>query len=127
MDGVDNGNRAIELAKSDPANLILMEIALPGMDDYETWAHLKADERTKTIPVIFISALGDLDAKVKAFQVGGVDNINKPLGLDEIKLRVGIHVKNQILTSKLKEMNLELTKRIEELTLSRSLVQECEN
>jgi len=127
VDGVDNGASAIKMAKADPPNLILLDIAMPGMDGYETCAHLKADKKTKNIPIIFISALDDLDAKVKAFQAGGVDYIIKPVGLEEVEARVGIHLTNQILNSKFKEMNNELAKRIEELTLSKSLFQEREN
>ena len=125
--GVDNGASAIEMAKADPPNLILLDIAMPGMDGYKICAHLKSDERTKNIPIIFISALDDLDAKVKAFQAGGVDYIIKPYGKEEVEARVDIHLTNQILNSKLKETNIELAERIKELTLSQSLLLEREN
>jgi two-component system cell cycle response regulator len=125
--GVDNGASAIEMAKADPPDLILLDIAMPDMDGYETCAYLKEDSRTKYIPIIFISAQDDLEAKVKAFQAGGVDYIIKPIGMEEVEARVGIHLTNQILNSKLQETNMKLAERIEELTLSQSLVQEREN
>jgi len=125
--GVDNGANAIDLARADPPNLILLDIAMPDMDGYETCAVLKSDPRTNNIPIIFISALDDLDAKVKAFEAGGVDYIIKPVGMEEVEARVGIHLANQILNSRLKESNLELAQRIGELTHSQSLLQEREN
>jgi diguanylate cyclase (GGDEF)-like protein/PAS domain S-box-containing protein len=68
-----------------------------------------------------------VDAKVKAFQAGGVDNIIKPIVMEEVEARVDIHLTNQILQSQLKETNNELAERIKELTLSQSQVQEREN
>lgn len=125
--GIDNGVSAIEKAKADLPNLILLDVAMPGMNGYETCALLKADERTKYIPIIFISSLDDLDAKVKAFQAGGVDYIIKPVGMEEVEARVDIHLSNQVLQSKLREANLELAERVNELTLSQSLIQERES
>jgi diguanylate cyclase (GGDEF)-like protein/PAS domain S-box-containing protein len=127
VEGVDNGKSAIEKAITSSPDLILLDIAMAGMDGYETCAQLKVDERTRNIPIIFISALDDVDAKVKAFQAGGVDYITKPVGMEEVEARVDIHLANKILQSQLKETNSELALRIKELTFSQSLVQERES
>lgn len=74
--------------KSLPPDLILLDIKMPTMDGYEFCRHLKADEQTKNIPVIFISALGDSESITKGFAVGGVDYITKPFQHQEVLVRV---------------------------------------
>ena len=69
----NNGMDAIRYAQTSPPDLILLDISMPAMDGFETCRRLKQDQRTGDIPVIFISAFGDIDNKVKAFQEGGVD------------------------------------------------------
>ena len=68
-----NGQLALTSAQSHPPDLILLDIMMPNMDGYEVCSRLKSSERTKDIPVIFISALNDTLDKVKAFDVGGAD------------------------------------------------------
>jgi PleD family two-component response regulator len=71
--------------------------------------------------------MDDVDAKVKAFQAGGVDYIIKPVGMEEVQARVDIHLANQTLQSQLRETNSELAERLHELTISQSLLQERES
>lgn len=87
-----NGELALEAVKASPPDLILLDINLPKMNGYEVCIRLKADDATKDIPVIFISALNDVDAIVKAFEVGGVDYITKPFKLREVLARVATHL-----------------------------------
>ncbi len=75
-----------------PPDLILLDVKMPQMNGYEVCQKLKADERTQDIPVIFISALGDVLDKVKAFQVGGVDYITKPFQVEEVLARLQTHL-----------------------------------
>jgi two-component system cell cycle response regulator len=124
---VEDGVGAIEIARKQKPDLILLDVAMPGMNGYETCAVLKADERTRDIPIIFISALDDADAKFKAFQSGGVDYIIKPVGVEEVQARVEIHIANQRLQSQLRAINNELAERIQELTQSQELLQERES
>jgi PAS domain S-box-containing protein len=63
------------------------------MDGYEVCKRLKASERTKDVPVIFISALSEMFNKIQAFEVGGIDYITKPFELEEVKLRVETHIR----------------------------------
>jgi PAS domain S-box-containing protein len=84
--------RSVEVAKPD---LILLDIQMPGMNGYELCQKLKSQEQTADIPVIFISALDEVFDKVKAFEVGGVDYINKPFQVQEVLVRV----KNQLTIS----------------------------
>ncbi|MBP0022098.1 MAG: PAS domain S-box protein [Cyanobacteria bacterium SBLK] len=83
-----NGTLALAAAQMMPPDLILLDIMMPDMDGYEVCEQLKADERTRHIPVIFISALDNPKDKVRAFRVGGIDYIPKPFQKEEILARV---------------------------------------
>jgi two-component system sensor histidine kinase/response regulator len=83
-----NGQTALKTAQTVPPDLILLDINMPGMNGYEVCQALKAQEQTRDIPVIFISALDDVLDKVRAFQVGGVDYISKPFQGEEVLVRV---------------------------------------
>ena len=83
-----NGTLALAAAQMMPPDLILLDIMMPDMDGYEVCEQLKADDRTRHIPVIFISALDNPKDKVRAFKVGGIDYIPKPFQKEEILARV---------------------------------------
>ena len=85
-------SRALAGARSLPPDLILLDIMMPEMDGYAVCEQLKADERTRDIPVIFISALHETFDKVRAFSVGGVDYISKPFQAEEVLARVATHI-----------------------------------
>jgi putative two-component system response regulator len=88
-----SGMMALQAVAKKQPNLILLDIKMPEMDGYEFCALLKSNPETKDIPVLFISALNDVSDKVKAFNVGGVDYINKPFQVDEVRARVSTHLK----------------------------------
>ena len=88
-----SGNLALQAASAEPPDLILLDINMPKMDGYEVCRQLKADAALKDIPVIFISALNGTIDKVKAFSVGGVDYVTKPLQCEEVYARVLTHLK----------------------------------
>ncbi len=87
-----NGNLALQSARNNPPDLILLDITMPEMDGYEVCRYLKEDEKLHDIPVIFISALNETIDKLKAFSCGGVDFITKPFQLEEVLARVNIHL-----------------------------------
>ena len=87
-----SGELALKAAQKSPPDLILLDIRMPGMNGYEVCNQLKSDERLRDIPVIFISALNDIEDKLKAFQAGGVDYINKPFYIEEVIARVQNHI-----------------------------------
>ncbi|MCP4404021.1 MAG: sigma-54-dependent Fis family transcriptional regulator [bacterium] len=89
---VSNGRRAVSSAQSRVPDLILLDIMMPDMGGYDVCELLKADERTRDVPVIFISALQDTFDKVKAFELGGVDYITKPFQEAEVLARVNTHL-----------------------------------
>jgi putative two-component system response regulator len=87
-----NGKVALTTIKAKVPDLILLDIEMPGMNGYEVCQRLKADDETKNIPIIFVSAHEDTEAKVKAFQMGGVDYISKPYANEEVVARVRMHL-----------------------------------
>jgi CheY-like chemotaxis protein len=89
---VMNGQMALTAARSAPPDLILLDINMPDVSGYEVCRALKADEHTREIPVIFVSALDEALDKVKAFEVGGVDYITKPVQFEEVIMRVSTHL-----------------------------------
>ena len=101
---VPSGKLALQAAKNDPPDLILLDIMMPEMDGYEVCERLKADEKLREIPVIFISALNETMDKVKAFGVGGVDYVTKPFQFEEVDARVSTHLKLQRQRRELKEL-----------------------
>lgn len=90
---IPNGKLALQAVATDSPDLILLDITMPEMNGYEVCARLKADPSTRHIPVIFISALTDLDDKIKAFAVGGLDYITKPFQFEEVQARVNTHLR----------------------------------
>jgi signal transduction histidine kinase len=87
-----SGKLALQAARNDPPDLILLDVNMPEMNGYEVCQELKADEKLKDIPVIFLSALNDTIDKVKAFGAGGVDYITKPFQFEEVEARVETHL-----------------------------------
>jgi class 3 adenylate cyclase len=100
-----SGELALKAANNDPPDLILLDINMPEMDGYEVCRRLKANEKLKDIPVIFLSALSEPMDKVKAFGVGGVDYITKPFQFEEVRARVEIHLTLKAAREYLKEKN----------------------
>ena len=90
---VISGKLALEAARAEPPDLILLDINMPDMNGYELCKQLKADTALKDIPVIFISALGETIDKVRAFNVGGVDYVTKPFQCEEVYARIQTHLK----------------------------------
>jgi DNA-binding NarL/FixJ family response regulator/two-component sensor histidine kinase len=88
-----NGELALLGVRAARPDLILLDINLPDMDGYEICEQLKADARTRDIPIIFISVRDQLQDKVKALSVGGVDYITKPFQSEEVLARVATHLK----------------------------------
>ncbi|MBD3306697.1 response regulator, partial [candidate division KSB3 bacterium] len=87
-----NGYNAIQQLQYVLPDLILLDIRMPGIDGFETCRRLKTDERTKEIPVIFLTALSDIVDKINGFEAGGVDYITKPFQHEEVFARVNAHL-----------------------------------
>jgi putative two-component system response regulator len=104
-----NGETALKLAPKFLPDLILLDVRMPGIDGYETCRRLKANETTRKVPVIFISANNDTQDIVEGFHVGGVDYITKPFRQEEVVARVRSHLELSELKNKLEEKVLKRT------------------
>ncbi len=103
-----SGEAAFEQIKLVLPDMIILDIMLPGMDGYSICRHLKDDERTKDIPVIFISALDTIEDKVEGFEAGGVDYLTKPFQPEEVLTRISTHLRISHLQHELEEKNRQL-------------------
>jgi PAS domain S-box-containing protein len=103
-----NGQVALKSVQNMLPDLILLDIRMPGMDGYEVCRQVQADERTREIPVLFLSALDAPLDKVKAFEVGGVDYITKPFQTDEVVARVKTHLTLRTMHKRLQVQHTEL-------------------
>lgn len=103
-----NGKEAIELAIEFIPDIILLDVMMPGINGFETCCALKQNDKTKNIPVIFMTALSETIDKVRGFQVGGVDYITKPFHQEEVLARINAHLTICQQQKKLEKHNLEL-------------------
>ena len=103
-----SGAKALEYVRRTPPDLILLDIMMPEMDGYEVCSRLKGNECTRQIPVIFLTALTNVDEKVKGFAVGAVDYVTKPFEVAEVQARVRTHVELERLRRELAVQNLAL-------------------
>jgi len=87
------GDEALELARNEHPDLILLDIILPGMDGFDVLTELKKSDKTRTIPVIIISAMTKPDDEVKGLTLGAVDYITKPFHEIVVKTRVDTHLR----------------------------------
>ncbi|QIR36066.1 response regulator [Tolypothrix sp. PCC 7910] len=113
---VTKGSTGLRGANAVPPDLILLDVNMPEMNGYEVCQQLKTSDRTRDIPVIFISALGDVLDKVKAFAVGGVDYITKPFQLEEVLARIENHLTIRNLQKQLQAQNQQLQQEIRDRT-----------
>jgi two-component system sensor histidine kinase/response regulator len=103
-----SGEDAIKRAEYALPDLILLDVLMPGIDGFETCKILKSNEKTKDIPVIFMTALTETENKVKGFELGAVDYVTKPIQYEEVILRVKNHLLIQDLKNSLQKKNKEL-------------------
>jgi len=112
-----NGARALQLAISDPPpDIILLDIMMPDMDGYEVCARLKANTKTRDIPIIFITAMSEAEDETKGLELGAVDYITKPISPPVVLARVKSHLELKQAREILKNQNVILEQRVEERT-----------
>jgi len=109
---VTSGARALASARAAPPDLVLLDIKMPGLNGYEVCEQLKADPVTRNIPVIFISALDEIQDKVQAFAVGGVDYVTKPFQFKEVLARTETHLSLRRLQKQLRDANSKMEQEL---------------
>ena len=110
----DRPQLAIDSALEQPPALILLDVRMPEMDGFEVCRRLKQDERTRDIPIIFISALQDVQDKIRGFEAGGVDYITKPFQEEEVLASVRTHMALHNIQQNLEELIAERTAELAE-------------
>lgn len=108
---VKNGAMALVGAKAVPPDVVLLDIRMPSMDGYEVCRQFKSEPQLCDIPIIFLSALDEMEDKAKAFAMGGVDYITKPFQTEEVLARV----KNQLTIQQLKKLVAKQRQQLEQL------------
>ena len=106
-----DGARALQVAREQLPQLILLDIMMPGMDGYAVCRALKADPATAGIPVIFITALDDSQDETAGFDVGGVDYLTKPVSPPVVRARVRTHL-SLVRMDELRETRLQIVQRL---------------
>ncbi|RPI19692.1 MAG: response regulator [Acidobacteriales bacterium] len=99
-----NGEKALQRAMSDtPPDLILLDVMMPGMDGCEVCRRLKAEARTRDIPVIFVTAKGEVEDETLGFALGAVDYITKPISVPIVQARVRTHLMLKLAREKIQQ------------------------
>ena len=106
-----DGRRAIELAQVERPDLILLDVMMPDMDGHEVCRTLKADERLARVPVIFVTALSDVEDEARGLDLGAVDYICKPLSPAIVRARVRTHL-SLVSVNELIETRLQVIQRL---------------
>jgi PAS domain S-box-containing protein len=110
---LEKAQAALDSAAAIPPGLILLDVRMPDVDGYEICRRLKEDSRTAHVPVIFVSALHDADAKDLGFQAGGIDYISKPFEESEVLARVKTHLHLHQLQQNLEQLVVDRTLELE--------------
>jgi two-component system, cell cycle sensor histidine kinase and response regulator CckA len=111
----NDGELALRSVQARRPDLVLLDIRMPGLDGFEVCRRLQADAATRDIPVIFLSSLTETADKTKAFHLGAVDYLPKPVAPEEVLARVGNHLALSIARARLRTQNLQLLEVNEEL------------
>jgi putative two-component system response regulator len=115
----NNGTDALAVAAAERPDLILLDVMMPGMDGFEVAERLKADQRTRPVPVIMVTALDDRESKLHALEAGAEEFLSKPIDRADLRVRVRnlLRLKhygdllannNQILEQQVKERTAQL-------------------
>ena len=107
-----DGVTALNQAENIEPNIILLDILMPGMNGFEVCQKLKANPKTKDIPVLFMTGLTDIADKIKGFELGGVDYVTKPIHKEEVVARIKTHLTLQRMRSHLQIQNKQLNQEI---------------
>ncbi len=123
-----NGEQALKRVMSEnPPDLVLLDIMMPDMDGYEVCQRIKAHEPATDIPIIFVTAMDEVDDEKKGLALGAVDYITKPLSPSLLKARIETHLKLKDNLNRQKQLNSELQTALNEIKTLKGLLPICAN
>lgn len=102
----DCGIKGIELAISESPDLILLDVTMPGMDGYTVCDELKVNGQTRNIPVIFVTAMDELEDEARGLELGAIDYITKPFSPQIVKVRVRNHIELKLFRDRLMKLSM---------------------
>ena len=111
----ENGTEGIAKALELTPDLILLDINMPDMQGFDVCTRLRADPRTRSVPIIFITTMDAVEDKVRGFAAGAVDYIVKPYSKEEVVARINTHLLLRKLQVKAEERNKKITTHMEVL------------
>ncbi|HEY1362494.1 MAG TPA: response regulator [Xanthobacteraceae bacterium] len=111
-----DGSQALELVRSKPFDLVLLDIMMPNLNGYEVLAQMKTDERLRHIPVIMISAVHELDSVIRCIELGAEDYLQKPFDPTLLRARVGASLERKRLHDEVTARTRELGEALEQQT-----------
>lgn len=114
----ESGERALQLLDRFLPDLILLDVMMPGINGFDTCRQIKADEKKADIPIIFMTALDNVEDKVQGFKAGGVDYITKPFDQTEMLARINTHIE-------LRKKTMALEKALAEVETLSGLLPIC--
>jgi class 3 adenylate cyclase len=110
----NDGKQALELLKSKKFDLMLLDIMMPELNGYQVLEHLKADAELRHLPVIMISAVGEVESVVRCIELGAEDYLPKPFDATLLRARVGASLEKKRLRDEVREWNKKLEERVQE-------------
>lgn len=120
----NSGEKALDyLNEHEEPDLILLDIMMPGLSGYEVLAHLKAKEKTRDIPVMFLTAMTAMEDEKKGLEMGAVDYITKPISPPIVLARIKTQLQNKAAADFLKDQNEYLEQEVEKRTREVSAIQ----
>jgi putative two-component system response regulator len=124
-----DGESALAIIAQSPPDIILLDVVMPGMSGYDVCIKLKSKEETADIPVIFLTAMTDINDKARGFELGAVDYMVKPFAILEVQARLDVHLSLLNAKKALKQQNeileIKVKERTQELTLTQSVIIEA--
>ncbi len=124
-----DGESALAIVEDNPPDIILLDVVMPGMSGYDVCIQLKANPRTADIPVIFLTAMTDINDKARGFELGAVDYMVKPFAILEVQARLDVHLSLLHAKKALKEQNklleIKVRERTQELAVTQGVIIEA--
>src|SRR5262245_9648056 len=118
-----DGRQALELLKSRPFDLVLLDIMMPNVNGYEVLAAMKASERLRHIPVVMISAVDEIDSVIRCIELGAEDYLPKPFNPILLRARVGACLERKRLHDQVMARTRDLSEALEQQTATSEVLQ----